>query len=334
MTMKDVAVAVGVTQATVSMALKGDPRISPAMRAMVKRVAEDLGYRPDPLVSALMMQRRKRATGAGPGTLGIVSLWPDPGQAWRTLPFYLRYREGVQDRARQLGFSLDYFESDGTTVQNRTLVRALRTRGIRGLIITQAHETFTTLPFSVEEFAAVYIGNGIKEPQLSRVDAALEFDFRLAWKNLRAAGYRRIGFVTWKVLSLKNDGAWVGAFLHAQRELAVKDRMPLLELEEITERAVEPWLEKYKPDAVLSEIDFLLSGLKKRYPELGCFSIALENHDAMSGVQVGRWQVGAAAVDLVAGQLSRGESGIPLFAKRVLIEGEWKAGLDPSGADG
>ncbi|MCW2514452.1 MAG: transcriptional regulator, partial [Mycobacterium sp.] len=44
--MQDVAREVGVTAATVSLALSGSPRISPATRAKVEQVAREMGYRP------------------------------------------------------------------------------------------------------------------------------------------------------------------------------------------------------------------------------------------------------------------------------------------------
>ena len=50
-----VARRAGVHAATVSRALRDDPRITPAQRRKVRRCAEELGYRTNPFVAALAM---------------------------------------------------------------------------------------------------------------------------------------------------------------------------------------------------------------------------------------------------------------------------------------
>ncbi len=53
-TLDDVARSAGVHRTTVSLALRNHPRIPQATRDRVKQIANDLGYRINPLVSALM----------------------------------------------------------------------------------------------------------------------------------------------------------------------------------------------------------------------------------------------------------------------------------------
>lgn len=61
-TMADVASKVGVSRIAVSMALRDHHRISLATRKKVQRVAREMGFAPDPLLSALASARRhKRA---------------------------------------------------------------------------------------------------------------------------------------------------------------------------------------------------------------------------------------------------------------------------------
>ena len=47
MTQKEIAKALNITQAAVSMALKGSERISPVLRESVRKLAEEAGYRPN-----------------------------------------------------------------------------------------------------------------------------------------------------------------------------------------------------------------------------------------------------------------------------------------------
>lgn len=323
--MKDVAEALGVTVATVSMALRGDPRISEATRERVRAGAARLGYRPDALVSALMAQRRARG-GEGPrAVLAVAALWPPRTDSWERSRFYAPYREGVRARAEALGYAVEVFRADGSEKEGRALARVWRARGIQGVVIAQADPRVNVLPFALDGLAAAYIGNGVREPHLSRVDEALDYDLRLAWRRLRAAGRRRIGFMTWSVLTAKNEGAWMGAYLHAQRELAEEDRLPPLELiDEERHGAIVDWVRRYRPDAVLSERHEHFGWMKGRFPGVEPVGLALTEAEPWAGIRVARREIGAAAVDLVVAQLNRGERGVPEVAKRVLIEGRWQ----------
>lgn len=69
--MSDIAGQLGVSSSTVSRALRQDPRISASMRTRVRELTESIGYRPNPLVSALMATRRRRG---GNGEVDIIAL--------------------------------------------------------------------------------------------------------------------------------------------------------------------------------------------------------------------------------------------------------------------
>ncbi|MGF0037697.1 LacI family DNA-binding transcriptional regulator [Victivallis vadensis] len=63
MTQKDIALKLNVSQATVSMALKGSPRISQALRDSVRKLVNDCGYRPN-LAGQLLRRGRSNIIGA------------------------------------------------------------------------------------------------------------------------------------------------------------------------------------------------------------------------------------------------------------------------------
>ncbi|MBM3866623.1 MAG: LacI family DNA-binding transcriptional regulator [Verrucomicrobia bacterium] len=65
-TQRDIAQAAGLSQATVSLALRRHPGLPATTIDRVHAAAASLGYRPDPLISALMSQRQARKPG---GTL-------------------------------------------------------------------------------------------------------------------------------------------------------------------------------------------------------------------------------------------------------------------------
>ena len=70
--MKDVAAVAGVHQTTVSLALRNDSRLSEATRQRVRRIADEMNYRPHPLVSALVTLRRSRKRRRFHATIAFV----------------------------------------------------------------------------------------------------------------------------------------------------------------------------------------------------------------------------------------------------------------------
>ena len=71
-TLATIGKKVGKTKATVSMALRNDPRISSKTRAQIKKVAKSLGYMPDPLLSALVARKRTMLTSRKLANLAVI----------------------------------------------------------------------------------------------------------------------------------------------------------------------------------------------------------------------------------------------------------------------
>jgi len=96
--MAEIAQQLGVASSTISRALRGDPRISHELRARVRAVADKLGYAPNPLVSALMANRRRRG---GAGAVDVIALITHYGgrEDWRKKDVCRWEYEGIQRRA-------------------------------------------------------------------------------------------------------------------------------------------------------------------------------------------------------------------------------------------
>src|SRR5271165_4434964 len=98
-TMKDVAAALGVSTATVSRALKNDLAISVATRNAVAEMTERLQYRP----SAAARRLRTKST----SLIGVVVQSVGDGYVGDVVL-------GIQNRARELGYQLLFFSSEGS----------------------------------------------------------------------------------------------------------------------------------------------------------------------------------------------------------------------------
>src|SRR5689334_12380435 len=112
-TQADVARRAGVHRTTVSLALKGHPRIPAATRKRIRRIADQLGYMPDPMLSSLVAYRSRNRPVAYRGSLAwLVS--SALGFDWRDVPHFRNSYSGALARARRCGFEIELFDLNAT----------------------------------------------------------------------------------------------------------------------------------------------------------------------------------------------------------------------------
>src|SRR4051812_24644133 len=97
-TLRDVAKKAGVSAMTVSRALRKHPNISPETRTKVEQAARQLGYRPNPLVSALMSYRRAVKPIHLHTCLAFVTNFPTR-DGWKHLKMYQEFYQGAMESA-------------------------------------------------------------------------------------------------------------------------------------------------------------------------------------------------------------------------------------------
>jgi LacI family transcriptional regulator len=83
--MSDLAAAAGVSKMTVSLALRGHQKISPATRKRIQELAEKMGYRPNPLVQTLMANLRSTRPARYHSTIAWVTAFPTRDGWWPAL---------------------------------------------------------------------------------------------------------------------------------------------------------------------------------------------------------------------------------------------------------
>lgn len=93
---------------TVSLALRHHPSISAATRERIHALAIRLGYRPDPVLQALVAYRSKQAVPIFHGSLAYISAWRDDAE-WQHLGTYRQYYESARERASELGYQLELY---------------------------------------------------------------------------------------------------------------------------------------------------------------------------------------------------------------------------------
>ncbi len=331
-TLRDIAAAAGLHFATVSRALKNNPLIAPETRKRVRKIAEEMGYIPDPLLSALTSYRSEKARNGYRATLA----WITNGfssEGWDSCETFHRYYLGARERAASLGFGLEEFWLREPGMNWRRNSEILRARGITGLIIAPQPRPKMRIRLDWPHFSAVAIGYTTFSPHLHIVTNDQFHSMTTLVRQVRARGYRRIALWITRSGDERIDRGWTGGYLAQQQFWPEKDRQPILFFDTGLglARAAE-WIGQYRPDAILSDAHSmkLIQKAGYRVPEdigVASFSSLNENPDNLCGIDENAFSTGAAAVDLLAGMMSRGERGIPKIHQRILIEGTWFEGM-------
>ncbi len=332
--MKHIAAAARVDVSTVSLALRAHPSIPATTQQRIRSVAERLGYRTNPLVRALMIQRRTRSASPYHGLIAYVT--PHAlDYDWRRVPSHASLFEGAQQQAHSLGFDLEHFSLTTPGMTDRRLSDILRTRGVCGLVFAPLIEPRAPFDFDWASFATAALNSPLESPPLDCVGPDHYQQMRLAFARCRAYGYRRIGLTIRRNLSDVAEGRLLAAYNHEQALLPVRSRVPAL-IEHAENSAVAPpgtaaWCNRYRPEVVLASTGAdgaaWLRLLAKTRPKPALVSLAVDEHDGeIAGVFINAVQLGRMAIDVVAGHILRNELG-PLRARRShMLAGEWHDG--------
>jgi LacI family transcriptional regulator len=345
-----IAKLAGVHKATVSRALRNHPTIPKSTRDRIKEIAQQAGYRPNPLVAMYQAQARASRPTAMQATLAWVTDYPDES-SWRKFPWLRGYFEGARDRCEEMGYVLDEVRIDRQDGENgeevERMTRILRTRGIYGVILPLMKDV-RYLTTKWENCIVTLVGSGhfVRSGDADDVeshfypqgfpvaDRDLFYNTRLAIQNVRNLGYRRIGLVYSRYMDAESNGMVQGAYLSEHAQSSPGDTLPVLFIDKFKEGrppAFDDWLTKHRPDAILCvnpRIMDWLASLKLRVPnDIGLANLSLvEDVSSWSGIDEQHEAIGAAAVDLLVGALSRNELGAEPQPRKTLIPGFWRDG--------
>lgn len=331
-TMKMIAAQAGVTQATVSMCLANNPRISAETRARIRALADRLGYRPNPYVSALMRARRLGRARQDRPVIALVN-GLEQAAAWRdsAAPTVRQMREGAIERAALRGYRTQEFwlHQDGMSAERFSGM--LHARGIRGLLLGPLSAGAPTPALRWDLFAAVRLGVPLPDLTLTTVCNDHFFSSVQVMRECHARGYRRAGLVMLRAHRERFHGRWDGGLQAAQHLFpGLRVLRPLLLEDWAGLGGLADWLRRERPEVVVTPAADRLRPALERIggTGLGVASLACATlGDACSGIFQNGRLIGATGIDAVISQLERNEAGLPAQAQTIMIEGRWNEGV-------
>jgi LacI family transcriptional regulator len=182
-TISDVATRAGVSVATASRALSGYGRVSPSTVEHVRKIADEIGYRPNELARAMRVGATR--------TIGLVII------ADFTNAFFDRATKAIVDAARGRGYQVLITNTDEDVDVEVNAIRTLVDKQVDGLIVVPSltDDYSHLLPASLGGRPVVLIDRRVEGVAITSVTTN-DFDgTRSAVHDAIDRGHRRLGFL-------------------------------------------------------------------------------------------------------------------------------------------
>ena len=329
-TLAEIAKRAGVSVMTVSRALRKQSNISPDTQKKIQDIADQLGYRPNPLVSALMTYRRAAKPVKSHLSIGFITNFPTR-DGWKVSKLYESFYEGVADSADRHGYGVEIFWMREPGMTSERMTQILLTRSIHGVVVAPLPVAHGELELGWENFSAVTLGYSLTKPLLHRAVNHQFRSMRTAMRELRALGYQRLGLALPASLNERVDRQWVASFLVEQLDNDHSVPLFVPDDEKWNFESFRKWFAAQHPDAVISHEEVVLDWLRKlgaHVPdEVGFVHLnCADQSGQFAGIYQNGPTIGAVAVDFLIGMIQRNERGVPTLPHSVLVEGTWMEG--------
>lgn len=267
---KDVALAAGVSVATVSRALAKGP-VSAALKAKVEAAIAATGYRPN------LSARRLRSRHSD--TIGLIV-------SDIRNPFFTAVSRAVEDVAYQAGMRVILCNTDESPDKEAMYLRLMQEERVTGVIFAATRATAETLDAATLGFPVVLIdraapGGGADAVVLDNAAAAGQLV-----RHLREQGYRRIGglFGNTSSTGAERHTGFAAALAEAGLDAPARFVAPTAEAARL---AALDWLaEEGAPDALVISNGLLLLGAMRAVRALG---LELPRQLALAGFDNDSW---------------------------------------------
>ena len=329
-TLRSLARSLGVSRTTISEALRGSSRVRPATAERIRAAAEAAGYRHNPLAGAIMSELRRSRGELFRGVLAIVGVQEAdrPTYAGR---FHDELIRGATARAAELGFKVEVFIVDASTLTVRRLNQILHSRGISGVMLLPTWQEPDFLKLDWSRYSGVYLDYHIERPALRCICSDHFRSMMMALQRLHELGYRRPGVILLRHQNERLHHRWEGAFLAFQRHHPDPDPVPPLLADTIDPAIFSTWFRRHNPDVVLGHFVEAIDWMKSCGAQIprthGFFSLNLVHADRpCAGLDQAPNLIGVRAAEMVIAQLHRNESGVPLTYSLTTLPASWVDG--------
>lgn len=337
--LRRIADVVGVSKSTVSLALRNDRSISAATREKIHAAAQKMGYKQNPLVAALMTQKRTGHAAEHAPVIAFIDYYGAPADPRRekagvTLGKeaveHLQHTADLMEKAtREMGYQLDYLRARDVGMTPERLAEIVAARSVQGIIFLRPEGIAEPWQDMWSQQCVVELGGGSLVHHQVRLNGLATM--RRLIRELVARGYRRPG------LAMQGSNDDFGrfnrlAFMEYYERMPSRQRVkPLLPV--VWNREVFlHWWKSEKPDVVVSSDLAPLHWLRETGLDVpgevgfACRDLLPRQRAEAAGMD-GRQDLRVqAAVRVLDGMLRHNERGLPEVPLSTTLCGQWVDG--------
>jgi LacI family transcriptional regulator len=188
-TMRDVALAAGVSIKTVSRVVNQQGEISLETQRRVQAAIDQLGYRPNRVAQGLVTNRTH--------TIGLVL-------ANITNPYVAEVAHSIQETIRNHGYNMFLCNSSDDPLEEIEALQSLSMQGVDGIILFPTYRSHENLAqFAVAYRPLVLFDGPCEHPNVATIQVDLYRGGCLAVEHLIERGHRAIGMLSEPVCSIR-----------------------------------------------------------------------------------------------------------------------------------
>jgi DNA-binding LacI/PurR family transcriptional regulator len=338
LTLADIGRHCGYHYSTVGYALRNHPSIPEKTKAYIRRVADELGYRPDPTLASLVAYRKQKRDPNFRTTIGVIVDGEEKASAWRDPSkkhfSSLEYWKGMKERAEELGYRLEEFSVGLKRQFEKRVDKILHARGISAVIVAPVWNTDDPISLSWERLSAITIGYSLASPHLPRITHQHRAGAQTAVRKMVDLGYRRLALMLPYEYDERVSHAWSAGFYGECKLLGIEEEcltyMPRNHPRAWTDDCLD-WLENHHPEAVLTPLqhfhEFLVSHEIEVPHHMGLVMLDLPSMEIpLTGIYQNSFIIGREAVNMVSSCYINHIRGLLDYQHIHVIKGQWNQG--------
>ncbi|HVE16920.1 MAG TPA: LacI family DNA-binding transcriptional regulator [Chthoniobacterales bacterium] len=329
-TIKDIAAAADLSISCTARALKGSKDISEKTRQRVKKIAEEMGYYPDPMLRALAAYRQTNKPSDFRGTIAFLNTRfteaealadPDVGDLLR----------GARAKGESLGFQVDYFNISKTKALQLRAWKIIQSRGIEAAILRSFPLNIEDLHIPLQEMRCVALFGAPRASNLPTVSSDHTGAMQNVLTKLAERGYRRPALVLNENTSRFLRHGWRAYFSVDTGDFEKKEVYSYQQGEEEPRQLIR-WIEEKNIDVVIFCANYMIEPYlvekMTSFEQVGmvCMDILKPEEEGSSGIYQNRLQAGAMAVEQMDELLSKPEMELANAPVIHLVPGIWVEG--------
>jgi LacI family transcriptional regulator len=328
--MSDVASVARVHKSTVSLALRNQPQLNAATRERIRKIALELGYRPDPMLELFNLHRRTLNPPQSAGTIAFVSDLPNLA-AFSHSERHEMIFSAAREEAKRLSFALELFLVGSAQLSPARLSQVLHARGIIGILLGALSPSTQSLNIDWGQFCAIGIESMQVEPRVDNISTDYCQAARISFLQLWHRGHRNVGFAVAQNLGAEIEGQLRAGYLVEAYGKGSAQKIPLFRMDEDGANfgRLSEWITAGKLDAVVGcGID--VPGLAAKARSGGGGRVTWASIDVLApqsgcpcvpGIQS---ELGRRAVELLIMRLEINLLGLPANPATTFFPVEWR----------